>query len=129
QRRQVLRWQGRERTLERPAQIADRLLHLDAAPLSFRRTERLRCAERQRHAEQPLQYPLVDLARQVEPFAETSRALLLPSDVARGGHQRGGLAERPQQVALTVGELERSPAPIGADNAVRAAGGAQRRAH
>ena len=63
-------------------------------------------AQRQRDPEQPLQHPLMDLARELEPLAEAARALLLAGGVARGGHERGGLAQRPEQMALAVGELK-----------------------
>ena len=121
--------QRRERSLERTAQVAQRLLHLDPAALALGAVERLLGAERQRHPEQALQHALVDLAREVEPLAEPARALLLAGGVARGGDERRGLAERPQQVALAVGELEPAAAAVGADHAVGAAAGAQRRAH
>ena len=71
----------------------------------------------------------MDLARELEPLAEAARALLLAGRVARRRDERRRLAERPQQVALAVGELEAPAAAVGADHAVGAAGGAQRRAH
>ena len=68
----------------------------------------------------------MDLARQPEPLGEVAAALLLAGRVARGGHQRRGLAQRPKQVALAVGELEAAAAAIGADHSVAATGGAHR---
>jgi hypothetical protein len=65
----------------------------------------------------------VDLARQVQPLAQPPGALLLAGRVARSRDQRGGLAERPQQVALAVGELEAAAAAVSADHAVRPARG------
>ena len=71
----------------------------------------------------------MDLAGEVEALAESASAFLLPSDVAGGRHERGGLAERPQQVALAVGELESPAAAVGADHAVGVATRAERGAH
>ena len=71
----------------------------------------------------------MDLARQLEPLAEPAVSLLLAGRVARGRDERGRLAERPQQVALTVGELEAPTAAVRADHAVGAARGAHRGAH
>ena len=128
ERRAGLRRDRRERPLERAPQVAQRLLHLDPAALALGAVELLG-AERQRHAEQALQDALVDLAREVEALAEPPRALLLARDVARRRDQRGGLAERPQQMALAVGELEPPAAAVGADHPVGVAARAQRRAH
>ena len=118
ERRAGLGRQRRERPLERAAQVAQRLLHLDPAALALGTVQRLLGAERERDPEQALEHALVDLAREVEPLAERASALLLAGHVARGRHQRGGLAERPQQVALAVGELESPAAAIGADHPV-----------
>ena len=90
--------------------------------------ERLLGAERERDPEQPLQHPLVNLPGQLEPLAEVARALLLAGRVAGRGHERRGLAERPQQMALAVGELESAAAAVGADHPVGAARSAHRRA-
>ena len=119
----------RERPLERAAQVGERLLHLDPAALALRLVERLLGAQRERHAEQPLEHALVDLARQLEPLGQAPRPLLLARHVARRRDQRGRLPERPQQVPLAVGELEPPAAAVGADHPVRAPRRAQRRAH
>ena len=70
ERRAGLGRQRRERSLERTAQVAQRLLHLDPAALALGAVERLLGAERQRDPEQALEHALVDLAREVEPLAE-----------------------------------------------------------
>ena len=73
----------------------------------------------QQHAEQPLDHALVHLAREVDPLLQLARASLLEGRVARGLGQRGGLAERPEQVALLVGQ--RAPrAAVGEDHAAPA---------
>ena len=114
---------------ERAPEVADRLLHLDPAALALGRIQGLLGAQRQRYPEQPLEHALVNLARQIEPLAEAAVALLLTGRVARRGHQCGRLAERPQQVAFAVGELEPPAAAIGADHPIGATGRAQRRTH
>ena len=83
-----------------------------AAPACSSTVTRSRASARQlgvaRHdeqdAEQPLDDALVDLAREVDALLQLARALALERRVARGLGQRGRLAERPQQVALAVGE-------------------------
>jgi hypothetical protein len=102
QRRTRLGRQRGQRPLERAAQIAQRLLHLDPAALTFSRLERRGRAQRERDAEQALHHALVDLPRQLEALAEVPAAFLLTRGVARGGHERGRLAERPQEMALAI---------------------------
>src|ERR1700733_4537688 len=81
ERRAGLGGQRRERALERTAQVAQRLLHLNPAPLALGTVERLLGTECERHPEQALENALVDLAGEVEPLAESASAFLLPSDV------------------------------------------------
>ena len=119
----------RQRSLERRAQVRQRLLHLHATALALIGVQRALGAQRQRHPEQSLHDPLVDLAGQLEALAQSPRALLLAGGVAGGGDQRRRLAQRPQQMALAVGQLEAAAAAVGADHAVGVAGRAQRRAH
>ena len=114
--------------LQGAAQIAQRLLHLDPAALPLDRVQRLLGAEGQGHAEQPLHDPLVDLPGQLQTLAQPPVALLLAGGVAGCRDQRRRLAERPQQMALPVGQLEDSAATVGADHPVGAAGGTERRA-
>jgi hypothetical protein len=79
-------------------------------------------AEHQRDSEQPLDHPLVQLARQVDARREQAGAALLAGRDPHARRERRGLAERPQVVALGVRELEAGAAAVGEDHAEPAAG-------
>ena len=66
-------------------------------------------AEHERDAEQPLHHALVQLAREVDARLEQPRAALLARGDPDARRERGGLAERPQVVALGSVSSKRLP--------------------
>jgi hypothetical protein len=88
-----------------------------------------RAVERHRHAEQPLDHSLVDLACEVDPLLELVGLLELGREDARDRGQRRGLSERPQE--RPVGFLQRRARhqAVGEDHADRAAARRHRRAY
>jgi hypothetical protein len=80
-------------------------------------------AEHERHAEQPLNDALVQLAGEVDARLEQPRAALLARSDADARGERRGLPQRPHVVALGVRELEARSAAVGEDHPEPAAGG------
>ena len=117
-----------ERALERAAQVEQRGLQLGADALAGGRAELGLAGEHELDAEQALDHRLVHLAREVHPLLQLAGLRLLVGGQAGEGGQRGGLAERPQQVALGVAQRRAVRAAVGQDHAQPAAGGGHRRA-
>ncbi len=117
-----------ERALERAAQVEERGLQLRADPLARGGAELGLAGEHELDAEQALDHRLVHLAREVHPLLQLAGLGLLVGRQAREGGERGGLAERPQQVALGVAQRRAVRAAVGEDHAEPAAGGGHRRA-
>ena len=86
-------------------------------------------AEHELDAEQALDDRLVDLAREVHALLQLAGLGLLVGGLAGEGGERGGLAERPQQVTLGVPQRRAVRPAVGEDHAQPAAGGGHRRAH
>ena len=80
------------------------------------------------HAEQPLDHALVDLAREVDALLQLLGELLVARRDPRVRGERRDLADRPQQVALAVGQ-RRVARAVGEDHAGPAPAGGDRRAH
>ena len=96
-----------QRPLDRLAQLGQRGLELLGAALPRGVVQRAVAGERERHAEEALDRAVVDVTRHVDALLELAGALRLARRDARHGRQRGGLAERPQQVALVVPDRRR----------------------
>ena len=98
-----------ERALQRAAQVLQRGLQLRADALARGGAELGLAGEHELDAEQALDHRLVDLAREVHPLLQLARLGLLVRGQAGEGGQRGGLAERVEQVALGVAQRRACP--------------------
>jgi hypothetical protein len=87
------------RAAERGAQVTDHRLKLVVACLALGRGKGLAGAEREHQAEQPLHHALVDLTGELDPLAETSRALVLAGGPLDAGAERREPAERENRLA------------------------------
>src|SRR5262249_55719798 len=114
-----------ERLLQRLFELAKRALDLRGCAAAFLGRELAFAVERHGDAEQPLHHSVVNLACDVDPLPQLARPLALERrDAGRSG-ERCRLAQRPQQVVLTL--AERRPAlAIGKRNADPAAGCGER---
>ena len=82
----------------------------------------------ERDAEQPLDDPLVDLPREVEPLLQLVGVLLLERRHPGHRRERRDLPEDPQQLPLGIVHRLGRPPPIGEDHAHPVPAGAHRRA-
>ena len=124
-----LRRLARQRALQGAAQVEQRGLQLGRDPLARGRAQLDLAGEHELDPEQALDHGLVHLAREVHPLLQLAGLGLLVGRQAREGGERGGLAQRPQQVALGVAQRRAVGPAVGEDHAEPAAGGGHRRAH
>jgi hypothetical protein len=125
-----LRRAGRaaQRALHRGTQIGQRVLDLLGGAPALLTVQLGAGRQRHRHAEQPLDDTVVDLAGQVDAVLELARPLLGASGPARAGREGRDLAQRPQQVGLGAGQRTIVRAPR-EDDPRPAPRRAHRRAH
>ncbi len=129
QRRVGFRRLARERALQRPSEVEQRRLQLGRDPLAGGGAQLNLAGEHELDPEQALDDGLVHLAGQVHPLLQLAGLGLLVGGQPGERRQRGGLAQRPEQVALGVAQRRPVGAAVGQDHAEPAVGGRHRRAH
>ena len=93
------------------------MLHLLGAAFARLGVELELSGERERDAEQPLDDALVHGAGEINALLELQSLLVLAGGNPRHRGQRSGLAERPQQLALSLLQRRRAPIAVADDHA------------